>query len=164
MLAQLRASLLNRVASYQRAAAPLIRGPGVFPELRRLAEQNAVWLERVIDQHGWPDRELVGEDGAHAAWFLVQHADCRPDFQRRCLELLELAVEAGKADSRDLALLTDRVRVNAAERQLFGTHWHFDGNDWQPMTPISRPDTVDERRRDMGLDSLEDNLARMRGR
>jgi hypothetical protein len=129
--------------------------------LRRVSSNNAQWLESVVDRYGWPDSQLVGEDGAHAAWFLAQHADDRADFQRRCLALLELAADAGKADRRDVAHLADRVRVNAGEPQVFGTHWRYDGNDWQPLAPISDPGSVDERRRAMELDSLEENRHRM---
>lgn len=101
-------------------------------------------------------------DGAHAAWHIAQHADERPVFQRRCLELLEAAVRDGRAERRDLALLTDRLRVNAGEPQVFGTHWRYDGSGWEPMTAISDLQTVDDRRAAMGLDSLEENRGRMR--
>lgn len=164
MNAELRASLLDRVAAHERAAAPLVRGPAFLPELNALMLKNVAWLEQVVDRYGWPDADLVGQDGAHAAWFLAQHADGRPDLQRRCLALLERAVEAGKADRGDLALLTDRLRVNAGEPQLFGTHWRYSGNDWQPLTPVTRPDTVDERRLAMGLDTLQEHRNRMRER
>jgi hypothetical protein len=40
---------------------------------------------------------LVGEDGAHAAWLLAQHADRDPAFQRRCLDLLTQAVAGREA-------------------------------------------------------------------
>jgi hypothetical protein len=49
---------------------------------------NLAWLKEVVAEVGWPGQSMVGEDGAHAAWLLAQHADQDPAFQRRCLELL----------------------------------------------------------------------------
>jgi hypothetical protein len=63
----------------------------------------------VVDRQGWPLRSKVGEQAATAAWLLAQHADARPDFQRRCLHLLTVAVDHGEADPAHLAYLTDRV-------------------------------------------------------
>jgi hypothetical protein len=40
---------------------------------------------------------------------LAQHADARPEFQRRGLGLLTDAVDRGEADASDLVYLTDRV-------------------------------------------------------
>ena len=62
--------------------------------------ENLPWLRQVITDVGWPGKSLVGEDGAHAAWLLAQHADSDPAFQRRCLDLLTAAVERGEATYR----------------------------------------------------------------
>ena len=32
-------------------------------------------MTQVLAEHGWPGWQLVGSDGAFAAWVLVQHAD-----------------------------------------------------------------------------------------
>lgn len=37
--------------------------------------ENLPWLRQVISGVGWPGKSLVGEDGAHAAWLLAQHAE-----------------------------------------------------------------------------------------
>ena len=58
---------------------------------------NLAWLKRVVTEVGWPGRSAVGEDGAHAAWLLVQHADRDPAFQRKCLELVTQATACGEA-------------------------------------------------------------------
>src|SRR5438105_10882637 len=71
--------------------------------LRATIRANTDWLRGVIDEWGWPGRSLVGEDGAHAAWLLAQHSDHDPAFQRRCLDLLEVAVARGDAGKSNLA-------------------------------------------------------------
>ncbi len=69
---------------------------------------NTARLEALVIEHGWPGIRLVGEQGAHRAWLLAQHADRRPDLQQSWLTLLHAAVEAGDADPGDLAYLEDR--------------------------------------------------------
>jgi hypothetical protein len=120
---------------------------------------NQARLAEIFDEHGWPGWSLVGEDGSTAAWLIVQHADLDPAFQRRGLELLEAAVEAGDASPGDLAYLIDRVRVAEGEPQVYGTQWRIDETGgWTPATPIEDEATVDERRADVGLQPLDDYL------
>jgi hypothetical protein len=84
------------------------------------AAENLPWMEALVDEIGWPGLSLVGEDGAHAAWLLVQHADASPEFQRRCLDLTTEAVERGEATRRELAYLTDRVLLAEGQPQEYG--------------------------------------------
>lgn len=107
-------------------------------------------LREIVDRYGWPGKSLVGKDGAHAAWFVVQHA--RDDaFQKACLEKLELAVAQGEAQAVEHAYLSDRVAVNAGKPQRWGTQ--FDGKTREPY-PIEDAERVDERRKAIGLSTL----------
>ncbi len=58
------------------------------PQMEAIHNQNADRLKSILDQFGWPTVDLVGADAAEAAWLIVQHAISKPDFQRRCLEIL----------------------------------------------------------------------------
>jgi len=86
--------------------------------LRVLDEDNAAWLKEVVRSQGWPGRSLVGEESAHAAWLLVQHADHDPAFQRECLDLLEKAVQRGEASASDWASARSTVKLRAGLRNL----------------------------------------------
>lgn len=66
-------------------------------------------IREIINTRGWPGRDLVGEDGARAAWLIVQHADHDPQFQAHCLPLLAAAVHTGQASPVDLVYLAHRV-------------------------------------------------------
>ena len=78
-------------------------------------------MKAIVVQHGWPGRSLVGDDGAHAAWLLVQHADA--SFMEQCLPLMEHAVSAGEASTKDYAYLLDRVRMSQGKPQVYGTQF-----------------------------------------
>jgi hypothetical protein len=88
---------------------------------RKVHQRNSGLIRAIVTEYGWPGRSLVGKDGAHAAWLIVQHSDEDPAFQRRCLTLLEDAFHRGEADALEVAYLTDRVLVNEGKQQMYGT-------------------------------------------
>jgi hypothetical protein len=98
---------------------------------RAVDATNTAHIKAIVQAHGWPGRTLVGDDGAQAAWLLVQHADHDPAFQRACLELLAGAVQANEAGARHHAYLTDRVLLAEGSQQLYGTQFLVAGGSWQ---------------------------------
>ncbi|MEZ6139481.1 MAG: DUF6624 domain-containing protein [Zavarzinella sp.] len=128
----------------------------VLEEAKKLKEIDAVHTERmkeILKKHGWPGKALVGIDGAHAAWLLVQHADSDSKFQEQCLKLMQKAPK-GEVDPKDIAYLTDRVLVAAGKPQRYGTQLRA---DFQPM-PIEDESQVDQRRTAIGLPPLAEYL------
>jgi hypothetical protein len=127
----------------------------------RVDSENTARMRAIVDQVGWPGVAMVGEDGAEAAWLLVLHADQNPAFQRRCLKLLEQAVADGQAQAVQLAELTDRLCVNARQRQVYGTQMHMAHGQIVPW-PIEAPGRVDERRAQVGLPPLDTYMQQVR--
>lgn len=170
---KLRQELLRRFKEDQDARKKLIpilsgrKGPvkeaDLPPELRGLEEidkRNTAWLKEVIERKGWPGKSLVGADGANAAWLLVQHADRDRAFQKHCLPLLAEAVKKGEATGAQLAYLTDRVRVGAGQKQVYGTQFHTVGGKLEPQ-PIEDEANVDKRRQEVGLPTLAEYRKQM---
>jgi hypothetical protein len=169
---KLRQELLRRMKEDQDARKKLIRlmsapkEPGKkadLPDTKAMVEidkRNTAWLKEVIDGKGWPGKSLVGTDGANAAWLLVQHADLDRAFQKRCLPLLAEAVKKGEATGIQLAYLTDRVRVGSGEKQVYGTQFHTVDGKLVPQ-PIEDEANVDQRRKEVGLSSLDEYRKQM---
>ncbi|TBN58291.1 hypothetical protein EYE40_13305 [Glaciihabitans arcticus] len=118
-------------------------------------------LKEILDEHGWPTFDLVGEDGEDAAWAIAQHSDLQPQVQAEALALLEVAVERGQASPGNLAYLTDRVAVGAGKQQSYGTQVGCGPNGPEPATPIKDADNVEARRAAADLESLADYLEEM---
>src|SRR4051812_31381704 len=139
--------LLTMVDADQRVR----EGFGLQMESEKVAEIQAIdakhtaRMKAVVAQHGWPGRSLVGDDGTHAAWLLVQHAEV--SFMARCLPLMERAVSAGEAFPNDYAYLLDLVRMNQGKPQVYGTQFISGADGKLVLHPIEDPDHVDERRR-----------------
>lgn len=122
-------------------------------KLKAVDEKNRGRLQEIVNEHGWPGISLVGKDGAHAAWLLVQHADADREFQKACLARME-ALPDGDVEKKAIAYLTDRVLVGEKKPQRYGTQMD---SDFQPA-PIEDPENVDQRRAEVGLPPLAEYL------
>lgn len=133
---------------------------GYHPRMEYVHRRNAAQLRQIIDEHGWPCEPLVGEDGAEAAWLIAQHAIGEPVFQRLCLTLLKAAADVGEVPAWQPAYLEDRIRMFEGRPQIYGTQFDI-GDDGLP-TPceIEEPESVDERRRAVGLEPLAEQIGR----
>jgi hypothetical protein len=130
--------------------------------MEALHRRNAELLRAIIDEFGWPGKSLVGEDGASAAWLVVQHAIGEPEFQRGCLATLREAAERGDVDPAHVAYLEDRICFFERRPQKYGTQ--FDWDEHGDMSPwlLQDAERVDEYRRGVGLVPLNEQIARVR--
>lgn len=155
----LRSELLKMAQIDQEVRQFVYGSRGAPPDSATLAHMDSTdavhtaRLKEIVEQYGWPDNSLVGQDGANAAHLIVQHSPDW-DFQERVLPLLRQAYERGEADGQAVALLTDRVRVHRGEPQLYGTQYQIEEGQ-VVFTEIENPDDVDERREELGMPPLE---------
>ena len=136
---------------------------GYHPRMEAVHRKNAARLAEFIGRYEWPGRSLVGDDGAEAAWMIVQHAISEPDLQRKALALIQEAVARGEAQAWQAAMLEDRIRGFEGKLQIYGTQFDWDdGREMSPYPGIEDPEQVDERRRQVGLEPLADAIKRRR--
>jgi len=160
---QLRDELLTRMEREQNLRKELIDNPDDIQLLMRMMEadaQNTMWLDEIIKQHGWLTNSLVGEDGAQAAFLIVQHSPA-PQFQKKCLELLEKAVSQNEADMINLAYLTDRIRTFEGKPQVYGTQGQTNSDGFIIPFPIEDEEHVDEHRTSIGLEPIAEYFKSM---
>ena len=156
---ELRAELLERADRDQAARESLPPGHD-FEQWEQTVEPvdraNTARLQEIVAEHGWPGHRLVGEEGAHAAWLLAQHAP--QQFQEQCLPLLEDAVAQGDASPIDLAYLRDRVLMFRGEPQIYGTQYLVKDGVLTLWT-VQDPEGLDARRAALGLEPEAANRA-----
>jgi hypothetical protein len=159
----LRQELLAMAAEDQWVRAELAAGGSLFdgyhPTMQAVHNRNAARLTEVIEEHGWPGRSLVGEEGARAAGLVLQHAIGHPDLQRRGLVLLQGAAARGEVPAVEVAMLHDRICFFEGRPQRYGTQ--YDWNQAGELAPWTVEDEagVDERRRAVGLPPLAEGTA-----
>jgi hypothetical protein len=156
----LRRELLARVEPDQQVRRQMLSAEGderdaAVARGAQVDRENAVWLKSIVEEHGWPTRSMVGDDGAQAAWLLVQHADLVPAFQKRALDLMTAALKEDEVFGPNVAYLTDRVLVNAGKPQRYGTQFHTVDGKLRPR-PVEDPESLEERRKAVGLSTMEE--------
>jgi hypothetical protein len=123
--------------------------------INRADSLNVLKISKILDERGWLGPDIAGTDGNRALFLVVQHANSK--VQEKYLPLLQNAVNEGKAQASQLALLIDRVAISQGKKQIYGSQIQQD-----PVTftytifPLEDPDHVDERRAKMGLGPLAD--------
>jgi hypothetical protein len=162
--AALRAELLARMTADQKArlALPARATWERWAPVAAIDAANTARMRQALATHGWPGHAMVGEDGFHAAWLLVQHAPT--DLQEQALELLGNAVRRGDASPANLAYLTDRARMHRGEPQLYGTQFRATDDSPLELWQVEDPELLDERRASVGLGPHAEHDARVRAR
>jgi hypothetical protein len=129
---------------------------GYNPRVEELENRNATRLKEIIAEHGWPGRSLAGEDGTIAAWFIAQQAIGDPPFRRKALELLREAHSQGEASAIGAAYLEDSICMFEGRPQIYGTQFQPDDYGIFQPYPIADPEHVNERRRALGMNTIEE--------
>lgn len=139
-------------------------GDGYNEEMENLHKRNSKILGDLIDTIGYPTIEKVSKEASEAAWLVIQHSIGQPGFMKQCKKLLERAVSENKADPINLAYLTDRIAVFEGKAQLYGTQ--FDWAENGELSPNFFDDLtqVNQRRKSIGLNTLEEQTAILRER
>lgn len=131
---------------------------GYNKEMETLHNKNADILNNIIEKIGYPTVEKVGKAANEAAWLVIQHSIGQPEFMKKCAVLLEKAVEENQANPKQLAYLTDRIAVFEGRAQLYGTQFDWDENGEMSPKPLDDLEKVNQRRKSIGLNSLEKQI------
>jgi hypothetical protein len=134
---------------------------GYHPLMERVHRENAARLREIIEVHGWPNVDLVGAQGAEAAWMIAQHSIGEPEFMRLCRDLLLSASSLGQVPKKHFAFIDDRIHVFEGKPQRFGTQLRGGPTGLEPCA-LEDPGNVDAWRREVGLPDLAEVLASSR--
>ncbi len=164
----LRAKLLAMAEQDNRLRTELVSTGELFegynPRMAEVHNQNAEKLDGIVREFGWPGISLVGDEGAEAAWLVLQHAIGNPELQRKCLPLLKAAAETGEAPAFQFACLEDRICVYEGRPQRYGTQFDWDESGVLSPHPLLNPEQVDSYRQSVGLGPLSEKTEEMRSR
>jgi hypothetical protein len=126
---------------------------GYNAEMAAVHDANAARLKQIIREFAWPTENLVGIDGAHAAWRIAQHSINHPAYMCECRDLLDAASRKGEVPRWHFAYIDDRIRVYQGIPQRYGTQWRGGPNGLEPYT-LEDASKVDEWRAELGLPAL----------
>ena len=128
----------------------------------KINKSHIVKLNSILNEITEPRISILSQDGALAAWLIVQHADYNVEFQK---DYLNLTKELLKKDPEDvylqgIAYLEDRIAIKENKLQVYGTQFHDSNTDPKTLIPhpILDPKNLNLRRKKMGLQSIEEYI------
>ena len=132
---------------------------------QKLYKQNHAINEKkiidLLDNQGWPDMAIIGEQGNHTVCNVLQHSSMA--IRQKYLPMMREAVKQNHLQPRFLARAEDRLATDRGELQIYGGQIKFypetkTFNVW----PIFDPENVDKRRAEIGLEPMADFLSSRR--
>src|SRR5262245_34928999 len=118
-------------------------------------------LKEIIAEHGWPTIDLVGEDGADAAWAILRQTDPDPEFLAVVLKLVKTAAKADQASWSKVAHREDLGAVLEGAKQTYGTQITCTEYGAKVSTPLAAPDRIEQLRAKAGLEPMHVYLEEM---
>lgn len=119
----------------------------------KVDHENLEMIISFLDTCGMPTLEEVDELQMAAIWAVLQHGPAR--YQRKYIPLLEAAAERGDIKWSVIALMKDRALMHEGKPQLYGSQFSSDG-----LYDLHAPEYVNQRRREMGMEPLDEYLER----
>lgn len=124
--------------------------------------RNVARLREIVENLGWERIDAMQRGRImRFAWSLVSHADHDPDFQEQALTELDGLLTQGRVihiDRGDFARVSDAVALDRGGRQRYGTQLECAEGTWTPFR-LEAPEGVDERRRSVGLEPMNEYVA-----
>lgn len=122
---------------------------------RVIDSTNMIFVENIFNTKGYPGKSMVGESTNMAAWYVLQH---NPDKIPTYLPIIKEAGKDGEISMRAVAMMEDRYLMNEGKPQIYGTQgMRYDDERGAFIWPIQDPETVNERRAEVGYeDSIEE--------
>jgi hypothetical protein len=116
---------------------------------------NRLFLDSIINKHGWLGNDKIGVNSSANFFLLLQHSNL--ERQLKYLPLFERAVKYGNANPDDLSLLVDRIALRTGRKQIYGSQFFFDSKTQKNyIRSIDDPCNVDMRRILVGLLPMEE--------
>jgi len=125
-------------------------GPGIFNYMTYLADGlHNYKIKELIHAYGYPSEKMVGKEGMHKFWLLIQHQDQDLSLQKQCLKKCAFS-------PLDAAYLEDRILLGEGKKQIYGTQFTRKSgrNSRLVLRPIEDAKNLNKRRKKVGLEPL----------
>lgn len=127
-------------------------------KMKKIDLESVDIVAKIIDKYGWLGKDKIGKEANETLFLGIQHIDDLV-VQSKYLPTIKDAVKKGNAEPWHLAFLTDRILMNQGKKQVYGTQKIITKNpETSYIIPLENPEKVDELRKEIGLDPLNDDL------
>lgn len=115
--------------------------------------RNQELVISIIEKCGIPTLNEVTQKEMTAIWLGLQHTTKK--HRKKYFPQIEKAVKNGDLSKQQYALMKDRILMDEGKPQIYGSQIQ-DGKLYQ----LENPETVNERRKKMGMGTIEEYLKR----
>jgi hypothetical protein len=120
---------------------------------------NFIAFKDLIEIKGWPDVSRVG-DQMTTVFLIIVHSDL--ETMRTYYPNLKQSVNSGDLPKGDWATFIDKLKTAEGQKQIYGTQLTLNKTTGKyEMYPVEDEETLNERRKSMGLNSIEAYLKHM---
>jgi len=113
--------------------------------------RNQELVISIIEKCGMPTLKEVTQKQMNAIWLGLQHSNKK--IRKKYFSQIEKAVENGDLSKQQYALMKDRMLMDEGKPQIYGSQIK-NGK----LYKLKNPETVNERRKKMGMGTIEDYL------
>ena len=118
---------------------------------------NEKKVRTILDNYGWPTKEIAGEQGNWTICNVIQHSE--NEIRIKYLPMMRKAVKEKKLESRFLVRAEDRIATERGDLQIYGGQMKYypetkSFNVW----PVFDPANIDKRRAEIGLEPIAEFL------
>jgi hypothetical protein len=124
-----------------------------FEQFAKENHRNQELVISIIEQCGMPTVKEVGKNNVFIIWLALQHAEKK--YRKKYFPHIEKAVNNGDLPKEQYALMKDRILMDEGKPQIYGTQIK-NGK----LYKLASPETVNERRKEMGMEPIEKYLKR----
>ena len=152
------AQIVERVQRDQAFARTLKNSKEYSDEMRSIHEENARFLEEVLENISMDDLMASPKDIADGVFLIIQHAISMPSFMKKMYHLL---TQVSRPNNVYIAYLEDRIRSFERQPQLYGTQYDYNEQGLMTMYWCDGDiTTINQRRKSIGLSSVDENEQR----
>ena len=130
-----------------------IRKSNEFIKYAKEDHRNQELVISIIEKCGMPTLKEVDQKQMDAIWLGLQHST--KEIRKKYFPQVEKAVKNGDLSKGQYALMKDRMLMDEGKPQIYGSQIE-NGK----LYKLENPKTVNERRKEMGMESIEDYLKR----
>jgi len=123
----------------------------------KVSRENCETIKGYLNKYGFPGLNSNDKVTSMQFWTIVQHSDHDVPFQAKVLKLMRKQLDHNNVNRRNYAYLYDRVHKNLGKPQRYGTQIEWINNEPTPYK-LEHPEKVDERRKSMELEPMEEYL------
>ncbi len=122
-----------------------------FIKFAKEDHRNQELVISIIEKCGMPTLNEVTQKHMDAIWLGLQHTT--KNIRKKYFPLIEEAVENGDLNKEQYALMKDRILMDEGKPQIYGSQIKSG-----KLYKLENPETVNERRKEMGMGTIEDYL------